>query len=78
MKIQKILTVTSQEKKDLQIAIGRISDLICAGEKLCSDVKCSECPFDQKSYSCPINTLSSDIIDDLEDFINQLPVAEEG
>ena len=77
MKIQKILTVTLQEKKDLQIAIGRISDLICAGEKLCSDMKCSECPFHQKSYNCPIDTLSYNIIDNLEDFINQLPVAEE-
>lgn len=77
MKIQKILTVTPQEKKDLQVAIGHISDLFCTGGKLCSDMDCLDCPFHDKNYACPIGTLSSNDIDDLEEFINQLPVAEE-
>lgn len=78
MRIQKILTVTPQEKKELQVAIGHISDLFYAGAKLCSDMECSKCPFHQMSYVCPIGTLSSNNIEDLEEFINQLPVAEEG
>ena len=78
MKIQKILTVTPQEKKELQVAIGHISDLFYAGAELCSDMECSKCPFHQMSYVCPIGTLSSNNIEDLEEFINQLPVAEEG
>lgn len=78
MRIQKILTVTPQEKKELQVAIGHISDLFYAGAELCSDMECSKCPFHQMSYVCPIGTLSSNNIEDLEEFINQLPVAEEG
>ena len=78
MRIQKILTVNSQEKKELQVAIGHISDLFYAGEELCSDMECSKRPFHQTSYVCPIGTLSSNNIEDLEEFINQLPVAEEG
>lgn len=77
MKIQKILTVTSQEKKELQDAIGHISDLIYAGKKFCEDMLCTECPFHNKSYVCPIDMISSNILDDLKEFINQLPIAEE-
>lgn len=77
MKIQKILTVTPQEKKELQVAIGHISDLFCAGDEFCKDMLCTECPFHNKSYTCPIDMISSNILDDLEEFINQLPVAEE-
>lgn len=45
MKIQKILTVTPQEKKEMQVAIGHISDLIYAGKKFCKDMLCTECPI---------------------------------
>lgn len=77
MKIQKILTVTSQEKTDLQVAIGLIRDLIYTGKNFCEDMLCSECPFHDKSYTCPINMISSNILDDLKEFIDQLPVTEE-
>lgn len=78
MKIQKILTVTSQEKKDLQIAIEHIKNLIHSGKKFCKDMLCTGCPFHNKNYVCPIDMIPSNFIDDdLEEFINQLPVAEE-
>lgn len=77
MKIRKILTVTPQEKKELQDAIGHISDLICAGKKFCEDMLCTECPFHNKNYVCSIDMLSSNILDDLEEFINDLLIVEE-
>lgn len=79
MKIQKILTVTPQEKKNLQIAGEHISNLIYAGNELCSDISdCMDCPYYHKSYACPIDTFnSSPILNDLKDFINQLPITEE-
>lgn len=77
MKIQKILTVTPQEKKELQGAIEHISDLIYAGKNFCKDMLCTECPFHNKSYVCSIDMISSNILDDLKGFINDLPIAEE-
>lgn len=78
MKIQKILTVTPQEKKDLQDAMGHISDLIYTGKNFCKDMLCTECPFHNKSYVCPIDMISYNILDDLKEFINDLPSVEEG
>lgn len=78
MKIQKTLTVTPQEKKELQTAIKLINSLMDVGNEFCKDMICIECPFHNKNYVCPIDTFSSNYIDnDLEDFINKLPVAEE-
>lgn len=79
MKIQKILTVTPQEKKEMQTALKPISNLIDIGKNFCSDISyCTDCPFHGKGYVCPIDTFNSNfILADLEEFINQLPVAEE-
>ena len=79
MKIQKILTVTPQEKKNLQTAMSPLEELVNIGRDFCNDIRyCTDCPFYNQSYVCPIDTFNSNnIILDLEDFINQLPVAEE-
>lgn len=79
MKIQKILTVTPQEKTDLQVATEYINNLADIGKQFCNDIGyCTDCPFHGKGYACPIDTFNSNfILADLEEFINQLPVAEE-
>lgn len=79
MKIQKTLTITLQEKKDLQTATEHIRDLIDMGKNFCNDINyCTNCPFHNKNYDCPIDTFNSNfILADLEEFINQLPIAEE-
>lgn len=46
MKIQKILTVTPQEKKDLQTAMSPLEELINTGRDFCNDIGyCTDCPF---------------------------------
>lgn len=79
MKIQKILTVTSQEKKELQTAMSPLEELVNIGRDFCNNIGyCTDCPFHGKGYACPIDTFNSNfILDDLKEFINQLPVAEE-
>ena len=78
MQVIKILAVTPQEKKDLQTAVERIKDLINTGRKFCSDMMCSECPFHNQNYSCPIDVFpSNNIDDDLEEFVNQLTTVKE-
>lgn len=79
MKIQKILTVTPQEKKELQTAMSPLEELVNIGRDFCNDIGyCTDCPFHNQNYTCPIDTFNSNnIISDLEEFINQLPVAEE-
>ena len=79
MKIQKILTVTPQEKEELQSAVEYISVLINEGSSFCNEIgMCANCPFHGKDYTCPIDSFNSNtIIEDLEEFINQLPIAEE-
>lgn len=79
MRIQKILTITALEKKELQTAMGFINDLIDTGKDFCNDIGyCTDCPFHNQNYVCPIDTFNSNnIISDLEEFINQLPIAEE-
>lgn len=79
MKIQKILTVIPQEKKELQTAMSPLEELVIIGREFCNDIGyCIDCPFHNQSYVCPIDTFNSNnIILDLKDFINQLPVAEE-
>lgn len=79
MQIQKILTVTSKEKEKLQASLPLLNNLITGtGKKFCEEMLCSECPFHNKSYACPIDTFNSNfILEDLEDFINQLTIVEE-
>lgn len=79
MQIQKILTVTTEEKKKLQELLALLKDLITGtGKRFCEDMLCSECLFHNKSYACPIDTFNSNfIMEDLEDFINQLTTVEE-
>jgi len=79
MQIQKILTVTTEEKKKLQDSMIPLKNLITGtGKKFCDDMMCSECPFHNKSYCCPIDTFNSNfMIEDLEEFINQLTIVEE-
>lgn len=80
MRILKMLTVTPQEKKELQNAMSPLEELLNMGEEFCNDIGyCADCPFHNQSYVCPIDSFNSNnIINDLKDFIDQLPIAEEG
>lgn len=70
---QKVLIITSQEKKDLLTAIERISNLINVANEYCETVEdCPDCPY----CGCCIIT---DVFpaNTLKDFVNQLKIIEE-